>query len=81
MSLRKGDIVELRIDKMAYGGKGIARLDGLVLFVRGAIPGDRVMARVVKKRKDYAEANITELLEPSPDRIQAPCPYSGYCGG
>jgi len=81
MKLRKGDIVELGIDKMAYGGKGIARLDGLVLFVRGAIPGDRVMARVVKKKKDYAEANITELLEPSPDRIQAPCPYSGYCGG
>jgi 23S rRNA (uracil1939-C5)-methyltransferase len=81
MNLRKGNSVELRIEKMAFGGRGIARLDGLVLFVRGAIPGDRVMARVVKKRKDYAEANITELLEPSPDRIQAPCPYSGHCGG
>ena len=66
---------------MAYGGKGIAHLDGLVVFVDGAIPGDRVMARVVRKKKDYAEAKLEELLDPSPDRIDAPCPYSGYCGG
>jgi len=81
MMLRKGDTVELSIDKVAYGGQGIARLNGLVIFVRGAIPGDRIMARAVKKRKDYAEARMTSLLEPSSDRIQAPCPYSGYCGG
>lgn len=74
-------MVELSIDKVAFGGQGIARLDGFVVFVRGAIPGDRIMARVVKKRKGYAEAKITGLLEPSRDRIQAPCPYSGYCGG
>jgi len=79
--LRKGDITELSIDKVAYGGQGIARLNGLVIFVRGAIPGDRITARVVKKRKDYAEAIMTKLLEPSSDRIQAPCSYSGYCGG
>lgn len=81
MTLRKGQLVELRIDKLAYGGQGIARCDGLVIFVRGALPGDRVTARVIKKKKDYAEAKIRDLLEPSPDRIQAPCPYSGYCGG
>ena len=81
VTLRKGDRVEISIDKVAYGGQGIARLNGLVIFVRGAIPGDRIMARVVKKRKDYAEAIMTKLLEPSSDRIQAPCPYSGYCGG
>lgn len=59
----------------------MARLDGLVLFVKGAIPGDRAMVRVVRKKKDYAEAHITELLEPSPDRVEAPCPYAGHCGG
>ncbi len=81
MRIRKSDIVELWINRMAYGGKGIAHLDGLVVFVDGAIPGDRVMARVVSKKKDYAEAKLEELLDPSPDRINAPCPYSGYCGG
>ena len=81
MALRKGDLIELRIDKMAYGGQGVARSNGLVLFVKGAIPGDRVKAQVVKKKRDYAEAKLTELLEPSPDRVEALWPYHGYCGG
>jgi 23S rRNA (uracil1939-C5)-methyltransferase len=81
MRIRKSDTVELWIDRMAYGGKGIAHLDGLVVFVEGAIPGDRVMARVFRKKKDYAEAKPEELLDPSPDRINVSCPYSGYCGG
>ncbi len=81
MKLHKRDIVELIIDKMAYGGQGIARLDGFVIFVKGAVAGDRLKARIIKKKKDYAEAGITELIEPSPDRVQAPCPYSGFCGG
>lgn len=81
IKVRKGDIVELRINKMAYGGQGVARLDGLVIFVKGGIPGDTVTARVFRKRKGYAEAEIIELVDPSPDRIDAPCPYNGYCGG
>ncbi|MFH1488394.1 MAG: 23S rRNA (uracil(1939)-C(5))-methyltransferase RlmD [Pseudomonadota bacterium] len=81
MGLRKGDLVELHIEKMAHGGQGVARLDGFVLFVRGGVPGDRIRARVVRKKKDYAEANILEIIESSPDRITAPCPYSGFCGG
>ncbi len=81
MALHKGDLIELKIDRVAYGGQGVARSNGLVLFVRGAIPGDRVKAQVVKKKRNYAEARLTELLEPSPDRIEAPCPYHGYCGG
>jgi len=81
MGLRKGDIVELGIDNMAYGGQGVARINGFVVFVRGAVPGDRIRAQIIKKKKGHAEAKITELLEPSPDRIRALCPYSGYCGG
>ncbi len=81
MKLRKGEIVELRIEKMAYGGQGVARHNGFVIFVRGGVPGDKVAAQVIRKKKGYAEANIVELLEQSPDRIDAPCPYSGYCGG
>ncbi len=81
MKLRKGHTVELDIEKMAYGGRGIARLDGFVIFVRGTVPGDRILARIFKKKKDYAEAALVELLDASSDRIETACPYAGYCGG
>jgi len=81
MTLRKGDIIELTLEKMAYGGRGLGKLDGFVVFVQGAIPGDRITARIHRKRRDYAEAVMVELLSPSPDRQEAPCPYFGYCGG
>jgi 23S rRNA (uracil1939-C5)-methyltransferase len=81
MMPKKGDIIELTIDRVAFGGQGVARLDGLVIFVKGAIPGDRVNALMFRKKKAYAEAKIHELLVPSPDRIETPCPYFGICGG
>lgn len=81
MIIRKEDYIELLVDNLAYGGEGIARVDGFVIFVRGAVPGDRIIARVFKKRKGYANASIVEMLDPSPDRVNAPCPYSGHCGG
>ena len=81
MTPRKGDMIELPIDRVAFGGQGIARVDGLVIFVKGAIPGDRVKALIFRKKTAYAEARIREILVPSSDRIQAPCPYFGICGG
>jgi 23S rRNA (uracil1939-C5)-methyltransferase len=81
MKIHKGETVELRIDRMAFGGQGVARVNGYVVFVRGGVPGDRLTARIYRKKKDYAEAKVVELIDPSPDRVQAPCPYSGYCGG
>jgi 23S rRNA (uracil1939-C5)-methyltransferase len=78
---KKGDIVELCIDRVAFGDQGIARVDGLVIFVKGAVPGDRVNALIYRKKRAYAEAKMQELLDPSPDRIQAPCRYFGICGG
>ena len=81
MVVRKGQMVELEITGIAFGGKGMSRLNGLAVFVDQAIPGDRVRARIIRKKKNYAEARLTELLEASADRIQAPCRYSGTCGG
>ena len=81
MLVRKGDIVELWVSRAAYGGQGVSRFDGFVIFVKGAIPGDRILARIVKKKKDYANADLLEIIDPSLDRVQAPCPYSGFCGG
>lgn len=73
--------MELEISDMAFGGKGIAKVEGFTIFVDQALPLDRVRARIVKKKKNYAEAQILELLSPSPHRITAPCPFSGWCGG
>ncbi|MBL0715310.1 MAG: 23S rRNA (uracil(1939)-C(5))-methyltransferase RlmD [Desulfosarcina sp.] len=81
MSVKKGQIIEMEIQDVAFGGKGLARIDGMAVFVDQAVPGDRVEARVIRKRKQYAEARLLNLVNPSPDRIAAPCPYSGYCGG
>jgi 23S rRNA (uracil1939-C5)-methyltransferase len=81
MTVKKGQEIELEIGQVAFGGKGIARVDGMAVFVDQAVAGDRVLARVVKKKKSYAEARVLELLAPSEQRVEAPCPYSGVCGG
>jgi 23S rRNA (uracil1939-C5)-methyltransferase len=74
---RNGDELELTVDRLAYGGAGVARLDGYVVFVRGAVPGDRVRARVTKSKRSFAEADSVELLEPSPDRVEPVEPHPG----
>jgi 23S rRNA (uracil1939-C5)-methyltransferase len=66
---RRGAELELRIDSLAYGGAGVARTDGYVVFVRDAVPGDRVRAQITKSKRHYAEGHAVELLEASPDRI------------
>jgi 23S rRNA (uracil1939-C5)-methyltransferase len=78
---RTGDILELRIATLAYGGHGIARADDFVVFVRGAVPGDLVRAEVTRRKQRHAEARLLEILEPSPVRVPAPCAHAGECGG
>jgi 23S rRNA (uracil1939-C5)-methyltransferase len=74
---RRGDELELRIDRLAYGGAGVARTNGYVVFVRDAVPGDRVRARVTKSRRSFAEADSVELLEPSTERVAATASHPG----
>jgi 23S rRNA (uracil1939-C5)-methyltransferase len=74
---RRGDELELRIDRLAYGGAGVARTDGYVVFVRDAVPGDRVRARVTRSKRSFAEADSVQLLEPSPDRVEPAAPHPG----
>ena len=74
---RRGDLLELRIDSLAYGGAGVARADGYVVFVRGAVPGDVVRARIGKSKRSFAEAEPVELLEPSPERVEVAQPHPG----
>src|ERR1700755_2782506 len=74
---KSGDELELTIDSFAYGGAGVARLDGYVLFVQGAVPGDRVRARVTQRKRAYGEARAMDLLAPSPDRVEPRAPHPG----
>ena len=78
---RKGDLVEVAVHTLAFGGKGVARIEDFVVFISGAVPGDVVRARVTKNKRRYAEAVIEELVVPSPDRRPARCPSFGECGG
>ncbi len=76
-----GDEVDLKIDALAYGGNGVARLNGFVVFVRRGLPGDVVRARVTKVRRSHAEATAVEVLEPGANRVEAPCDHFPACGG
>ncbi|HEY7197741.1 MAG TPA: 23S rRNA (uracil(1939)-C(5))-methyltransferase RlmD [Gaiellaceae bacterium] len=73
--------VELRVDSLAYGGNGVARLNGFVVFVRRGLPGDTVRARVTKVKRSHAEAIVTDVLEEGAERVDAPCAHYPACGG
>src|SRR5918996_150769 len=79
--LRKDQELELSIDSLAYGGNGVARLNGFVVFVRRGLPGDTVRARVTKVKRNHAEALATEVLVAGPERVEAPCAHYPACGG
>ena len=77
----KDQELELTIDRLAFGGNGVARLNGFVVFVRRGLPGDTVRARVTKVQRRHAEALMTEVVHPSPLRVEAPCKHFPTCGG
>ncbi|MDQ2939049.1 MAG: 23S rRNA (uracil(1939)-C(5))-methyltransferase RlmD [Actinomycetota bacterium] len=74
---RRGELLTLDIDSLAYGGRGVARRDGYVVFVAGGLPGDQVRAEVTKAKRQFAEAQTVELLRPSPDRVPDRCQHAG----
>ena len=79
--VRIDEEIDLRVDSLAYGGNGVARLNGFVVFVRRGLPGDTVRARVTKVKRNHAEALVTQVLEPSAQRVDAPCAHYPACGG
>ncbi len=90
MALRPGtppgwtvSVLELTVGPVAHGGHCVARHEGQVVFVRHALPGERVRATVTEVHKGYLRADAVEVLDASPDRVEAPCPYAGpgRCGG
>jgi len=79
--MKKGSEVELVIDSAAYKGKGVGRHNGIAIFVANTAPGDRVRARIVRRKKRYREAKLLEILEPSPIRQTPLCRHADVCGG
>jgi len=77
----RNTVIELDIDSLAYGARGVARLDDFVWFVDGALPGQRIRARVLRMKKNYGEARLDQVLKPSPHQVNPPCPWFSACGG
>ncbi|MCI5954480.1 MAG: 23S rRNA (uracil(1939)-C(5))-methyltransferase RlmD [Lachnospiraceae bacterium] len=81
MDFKKNDIVTVTIEDMGSEGEGIGKSDGFTLFVKDAVVGDTVEARIVKPKKNYAYARLEKLLTPSPYRAEPKCKYYRQCGG
>jgi 23S rRNA (uracil1939-C5)-methyltransferase len=79
--VQRGDELELAVDSLAFGGNGVARLNGFVVFVRRGLPGDTVRATVTKVQRRHAEAIATEIVAAGPQRVDAPCEHYPACGG
>lgn len=81
LPVQKNDLIEARVDGQGNGGEGILRVEGFPLFIPGALPGERVRAKVLKVSKSHGFARMEEVLEGSGQRQDPPCPYFGRCGG
>ncbi len=79
--MKKNERFEIRITDMTNEGEGIGKKDGFVWFIKDAIPGDVIMASVMKEKKTYGYARLQKILTPSADRTEPRCPYSRSCGG
>jgi len=79
--MKKGSEFELTIEGMIAGGRGLAKINGMAIFVDKAVEGDIVLAKIFRKKKQYAEARTIDIISPSPYRIDPPCNYNSYCGG
>jgi len=71
----------IQIEKLVHGGRGLAHQEALALFVGGVLPGEQVRVQPGRVKKGYGEARLIEVVQPSPDRVAAPCPVYGRCGG
>ncbi len=81
VTIQRGQTLELEILDLAFGGLAVAKMGGFVVFVENALPGDRVLATVYRRRRQYAEARAERILRPAPTRVPAPCAHVAICGG
>lgn len=81
MEYKKNDIVTVTIEDIGTEGEGIGKIDGFTLFVKDAIVGDKLEAKILKAKKNFAYAKVEKILEPSPYRVEPKCAYHRQCGG
>ena len=81
MEYRKNDIVTLEIVDCGTDGEGIGKADGFTVFVKDAVIGDTVTAKIMKAKKNYGYGRLMEILKPSPYRVEPVCPSARQCGG
>jgi 23S rRNA (uracil1939-C5)-methyltransferase len=81
MALKKGNIVDIHIERAAYEGKGIGKIDSKAVFVKNTAPGDKVKIRITKKRRNYLSGTLLEIIEPGPTRQKPFCSHADICGG
>lgn len=81
MSFSPGQKVDCRVDSLAFGGAGVARMSGMVFFIGNALPGERVIAEITQVRKRFVLAHTADILEAAPERVKPPCNFYGSCGG
>ena len=79
--MKKDDLIELTIEDLGVDGEGIGKVDGMAIFVKDAVPGDRVQAKVMKMKKSYGYARLIQVLDPSPERTESRCAFARQCGG
>ena len=80
-SFKKNDMVTLEITDLGSSGEGIGKVDGFTLFVKDALIGDVIRAKIIKLKKNYGYGRLMEILTPSPSRVEARCPQARACGG
>ncbi len=80
-ALKKGQVIELSLESAAFEGVAVGRYNGLVVFVKNGVPGDRIRVEVRRKKRRHAEAALLEILQGSPHRVEPRCRYFDSCGG
>ena len=78
---KKNEKIEIIIDDLAFGGKGVGKINGYTIFVDYAVPLDHLIVKIIKRKKNYAEAIIEKIIKKSPYRVDPKCKYFGLCGG
>jgi 23S rRNA (uracil1939-C5)-methyltransferase len=81
MDVVLNDIVTITISDLAYGGRGVGKVNGFVIFVQGTVPGDVIRARIIKRKSNHAIAQLVDIQTPSPLRLTPPCSHFDECGG
>jgi 23S rRNA (uracil1939-C5)-methyltransferase len=81
MRRKEYPLIEADVTGLAFGGRGIARVDGMAVFVDQAVPGDRAVIQFTRRKKNFAEARLVDILSPSADRVAAPAGTAAFAAG